>query len=209
MDRSLISVLCVDDHRLVRQGIAALINQQPDMKVVASAASGEEAVSLFQRHRPDVVLMDLELPGMSGVEAMRNIRFEQPDARIIVLTVHEGEEDIFNALAQGAASYLLKDVLFNELAERIRQVHAGVHSLPAKVETRLAERKGHKPLSAREQQIVELLAQGKRDKEIASLLDMGEKTVKVHLRNLFKKLGVNERTGAVAVAVRRGLIHLR
>ena len=136
-DRARISVLCVDDHRLVRQGIAALINQQRDMEVVASAASGEEAITLFRRYKPDVVLMDLELPGMSGVEAMRTIRCEQPDAHIIALTVHQGEEDIFRALAEGAASYILKDVLFKELAERIRRVHGGEYSLPADIETRL------------------------------------------------------------------------
>jgi two-component system NarL family response regulator len=209
MTQERIGVLCVDDHRLVRQGIASLIDQEPDMEVVASAASGEEAVALFRHYRPDVVLMDLQLPGMSGLEAMRSIRIEQPSARIIVLTVHQGEEDIFRAMAEGATSYLLKDTLFDELADRIRRVHAGEHSLPADVETLLAERKGHRTLSPRELQIVELLAKGMRNKEIAVTLDMSETTVQVHLRNMFKKLGVGERTGAIAVAVRRGLIHLR
>ena len=202
-----IRVLCVDDHRIVREGIAALIGQQPDMEVAASAATGEEALVLFRQHRPDVVLMDLQLPGLSGLETIRAIKHDEPDARIIVLTMYQGEEDIFRALQEGAATYLLKDSLFDDLANRIREVQAGTARLPPEVFARLAERSGHKTLSAREQQVIELIARGMRNKEIAGELRIAEETVVVHIRHLFAKLGVNDRIAAVAVAVRRGLIH--
>jgi len=204
-----IRVMCVDDHRLVREGVAALINQQPDMEVVARAANGEEAIALFREHTPDVTLMDLGLPAMSGLEAIRAIRREHPDARIIVLTVHQGEEDIFRALQEGAATYLLKDSLVDDLADRIRAVYLGKSRLSPDIEARLDERRGHKPLSTRELQIVELIAQGMRDKEIATALGISEETVPVHMRRLFAKLGVNDRTAVLAVAVRRGLVHIR
>jgi len=160
-----IRVMCVDDHSLVREGVAALINQQPDMEVVARAANGEEAIVLFREHKPDVTLMDLELPTMSGLEAIRGIRREHPDARIIVLTVHHGEEDIFRALQEGAATYLLKDSLVDDLGDRIRAVYLGKSHISPDIEARLDERKSHKPLSTRERQIVELIAQGMRNKE--------------------------------------------
>ena len=204
-----IRILCVDDHRLVREGIASLIAQQRDMEVVASAATGEEAVALFKEHRPDVTLMDLQLPGMSGLEAIRAIKRTHLAARIIVLTMYEGEEDIFRALQEGANSYLLKDSLFDDLASRIRNVRNGEVTLPPKVEARLAERKTHRPLSARETEIVGLLARGLRNKEIAATLNISEETVQVHLRNLFAKLEVNDRTAVLSVALKRGLIHLR
>jgi DNA-binding NarL/FixJ family response regulator len=203
-----IRVLCVDDHRLVREGLAALINQQSDMVVVGSAATGEEAVDLFREQRPDVTLMDLQLPEMSGLDAVRAIKREQPDARIIVLTMYQGEEDIFSAMQEGASTYLLKDSLFDDLATRIREVHAGEARLPPAIETRLAERQLHRTLSTRERQIVELIAEGKRNKEIAAALGISEETVQVHMRHLFSKLGVNDRTAVLTVAARRGLIHL-
>ncbi|MEQ1761041.1 MAG: response regulator transcription factor [Vicinamibacterales bacterium] len=203
-----IRILCVDDHRLVREGIASLIAQQPDMTVVAAAATGEEAVALFQKHRPDVTLMDLQLPGMSGLEAIRTIRKEAPTACIVVLTMYEGEEDIFRALREGASTYLLKDSLFDDLASRIRNVRNGEVALPPNIEARLAERKTHRPLSARETEVVGLIAKGLRNKEIAATLNISEETVQVHLRNLFAKLEVNDRTAVLGVALKRGLIHL-
>ncbi len=209
MAQGRIRVLCVDDHWIVRQGIAALIGEEPDMEVVGSAATGEEAEVLFRKSRPDVVLMDLQLPGQSGLDTIRAIRRKTPEARIIVLTMYQGEEDIFRALRDGAATYLLKDSLFDDLANLIRDVHAGVARLPPEVEARLEERRTHKAPSARELEVIELIAQGMRNKEIAAHLGISEETVIVHIRHLFSKLGVQDRTAALGVAVRRGLIHLR
>lgn len=209
MPQERVRVLCVDDHWIVRQGIAALIGEEPDMEVVGSAATGEEAEVLFRKCRPDVVLMDLQLPGQSGLDTIRAIRLKAPDARIIVLTMYQGEEDIFRALREGAATYLLKDSLFDDLANLIRDVHAGVARLPPEVEARLEERRTHKAPSARELEVIELIAQGMRNKEIAAHLGISEETVIVHIRHLFSKLGVQDRTAALGVAVRRGLIHMR
>lgn len=204
-----IRVLCVDDHRIVREGIATLISQQPDMEVAGSAGTGEEAFVLFRRLHPDVVLMDLQLPGQSGLDTIRAIRREDEEARIIVLTMYRGEEDIFRALQEGAATYLLKDSLFDDLANRIREVQSGTTRLPPEVEARLEERRGHKILSARELEVLELIGRGLRNKEIAVKLGISEETVVVHIRHVFAKLGVNDRTSALGVAVRRGLIHMQ
>jgi DNA-binding NarL/FixJ family response regulator len=204
-----IRVLCVDDHWIVREGIAALVSQQPDMEIAASAANGEEGVALFRQHKPDVVLMDLRLPGLSGLEAIRAIKQEAPDARIIVLTMYQGEEDIFRSLQEGAATYLLKDSLFDNLPDRIREVQSGTARLSPEVEARLDERRSHKVLSARELEVLQLIARGLRNKEIAADLGISEETVVVHIRHLFAKLTVNDRTAAVAVAVYRGLIHMQ
>lgn len=209
MSTTRIRVLCVDDHWIVREGIAALINQEPDMEVAASAATGEEGLVLFRKHQPDVVLMDLQLPGQSGLETIQAIKREAPRARIIVLTTYQGEEDIFRALQEGAATYLLKDSLFDDLANRIREVRSGAAQLPPDVVARLEERRGHKILSVRELEVVELIARGLRNKEIAGELGISEETVVVHIRHAFAKLGVNDRTSALGVAVRRGLIHLQ
>jgi two-component system NarL family response regulator len=209
MSTTRIRVLCVDDHWIVREGIAALINQEPDMEVAASAATGEEGLVLFRKHQPDVVLMDLQLPGQSGLETIQAIKREAPGARIIVLTTYQGEEDIFRALQEGAATYLLKDSLFDDLANRIREVRSGATQLPPDVVARLEERRGHKILSARELEVIELIARGRRNKEIAGELGISEETVVVHIRHMFAKLGVNDRTSALGVAVRRGLIHLQ
>ena len=203
-----IRILCVDDHRLVREGVAALIARQHDMEVVASAATGEEAVILFKQHHPDVTLMDLQLPGMSGLDTIRAIRRADTAARIVVLTMYDGEEDIYRALQEGAATYLLKDMLFDDLAARIRKVKHGDLPLPPEVEARLAERQLHTPLSPRETEVVELIAQGLRNKEIAAAMDITEETVQVHLRNLFTKLEVHDRTAVLRVALDRGLIHI-
>jgi DNA-binding NarL/FixJ family response regulator len=208
MAKSPIRVLCVDDHRIVREGITLIIDRQPDMEVVASAATGEQAVALFNRHRPDVTLMDLQLRRMSGLEAIANIRQRHPNARIVVLTTYDGDEDIYRALDAGAATYLLKDTLSDELIQVVRQVHAGKRPISRDVQARLDERASSPPLTPREIEVLELVTKGMRNKEIAAAMNITEDTVAVHLRNTFAKLKVNERTTAVTVALRRGIIHL-
>jgi len=198
----------VDDHRLVLNGIELMIGRQPDMSVVGSATTGEEAVSLFQQHRPDITLMDLQLPVMTGLEAIRAIRHLAPDARIIVLTMYHGDEDIHRALAAGAATYLLKDMLSDDLMRVIREVHAGQRALLPEIQVRLDERATRPSLTPREVQVTELVGRGLRNKEIATELRISEETVQVHVKSILTKLGVNDRTAAVNVAMRRGIIHL-
>ena len=207
MSKVCIRILCVEDHRLVREGIAALIGQQPDMQVIASAATGEEAVAMFRQNLPDVTLMDLQLPKMSGLEAIRAIVHERAEARIIVLTMYHGEEDIYRALDAGATTYLLKDTLADELVRIIRDVHLGKRPMSANVRASLAERAQHRHVTPRELQVIELVSQGMRNKEIAASLGISEGTVQVHLRNIYMKLNINDRTAVLAVAMRRGLIH--
>jgi DNA-binding NarL/FixJ family response regulator len=209
MAKSSIRVLCVDDHRIVREGISLIIERQPDMEVVGAAATGEQAIRLFNRYRPDVTLMDLQLGRMSGLEAIAAIRQQHPKARIVVLTTYDGDEDIYRALEAGAATYLLKDMLSDELIRVVRQVHAGQRPIGRDVQARLDERASHPPLTPREIEVLELVTKGMRNKEIGAQLDISEDTVAVHLRNTFAKLKVNERTTAVTVALRRGIIHLR
>lgn len=210
MTGATISVLCVDDHRIVREGIALIIERQPDMKVVGSAATGEEAVEMHRRTRPDVTLMDLQLGAMSGVQAIRAIRAETAHARILALTMYQGDEDIYRALEAGAAAYLLKDTLSDDLIQVVRDVHAGGSpSLGADVRARLAERASRPTLTAREQQVVELIALGMRNREIAVALAITEETAQVHVKNILAKLGAKDRTAAVNVALRRGIIHIR
>ena len=204
-----IRVLCVDDHRIVREGIGLIIDREADMKVVGSAATGEEAVTLFARERPDVTLMDLQLPTMSGLDAIQAIRREDPDAHIIVLTMYQGDEDIHRALAAGAATYLLKDTLSDDLIRIVREVHAGRRPIRADVKARLDERAAAPTLTPREIQVMELVAEGRRNKEIAGLLGISEETVQVHLKNIFAKLKVSERTAALNVALRRGIVHIK
>ena len=203
-----IRILCVDDHRIVREGLELIIARQPDMQVAASAASGEEAIELFRRHRPDVTLMDLQLGGMSGVDAIRIIRREHPEARIVVLTMFQGDEDIFRALQAGAATYLLKDTLSDDLIRVIRDVHAGKQPVLPAVEARLAERAAGPTLTPREVQVVGLIAEGMRNKEIAAALGISDETVQVHVKSIFWKLKVKDRSAAMNVALRRGIIHL-
>jgi DNA-binding NarL/FixJ family response regulator len=203
-----IRVLCVDDHRIVREGIGLIISRQPDMEVVGSAATGQDAVVQFRLHQPDITLMDLRLGEMSGIDAIVAIRREWPQARIIVLTMYQGDEDIHQALAAGAATYLLKDSLSDDLIRTVREVHAGRSPIGDDVKARLDAREAQPKLTPREVQVLELVSQGKRNKEIAALLDISEETVPVHLKNIFTKLKVSERTSAVNVALRRGIVHI-
>lgn len=206
---SRLRILCVDDHQVVLEGIASMISREPDMEVVAAAGNGEEAVALFVQHRPDVTIMDLQMPGISGLEAISRIRRHDPDARVVVLTMHPGEEDIYRALQAGAAAYVLKDAVFEELVRMVRRVGAGEHLLPHDVAAILAGRADHEALTPREVTVLELIAKGLRNKEIAAALGISVQTTKVHLRNLFAKLEVSDRTEALSVAVRRGIIHLK
>ena len=205
---SQIRVLCVDDHRIVREGITLIINRQPDMTVVAAAASGEEAVALYERHRPDVTLMDLQLGAMSGLEAIQTIRRHDANARIVVLTMYHGDEDIYRALTAGAVTYLLKDTLSDDLVRVVREVHDGKHPVSPDVAARLAERATRPVLTAREVQVIELVAQGMRNREIAAALGISEETAQVHVKNILAKFDVKDRTAAVNVALRRGIIHI-
>ena len=203
-----IRVLCVDDHRIVREGISLIINRQSDMEVVALAASGEEAVALHRKYHPDVTLMDLQLGAMSGVEAIRAIRSESSAANIVVLTMYQGDEDIFRALKSGAATYLLKDTPSDELVRAVREVHLGLSSLPANVAQRLGTRPFDEGLTARGMEVLRLLAAGMRNKEIAAALDISQETVQGHVKKILRTLEVNDRTAAVTVAIRRGIIRL-
>jgi DNA-binding NarL/FixJ family response regulator len=203
-----IRVLCVDDHRIVREGIALILSREPDLSVVAMAASVEEAVAEYNRHLPDVTLMDLRLKSSNGIEAVREIRREHPEARIVVLTMYRGDEDIHRALSAGAVTYLLKDALSDDLIRTIREVHAGGHPIGPDVKARLEERAAHRPLTPREIEVLQLVSQGKRNKEIAALLGLSEDTVPVHLKNVFAKLEVKDRTAAVHVGLRRGILHI-
>ncbi len=203
-----IRVLCVDDHRIVREGLGLIISRQPDMEIVGTASSGEEAVEAFGRCRPDITLMDLNLRGMSGLDAIKAIRRQESRARIVVLTMHQGEEYIHRALEAGAASYLLKDTLSDHLVGVIREVYEGRRALPPDVEARLAARASNAHLTPREVQVVSLIAQGMRNKEIAAALGISFETAQVHVKNILGKLKVQDRTAAVSVAVRRGIIQL-
>jgi DNA-binding NarL/FixJ family response regulator len=202
-----IKVLCVDDHGIVRDGLLSLFSKHSDIKVVAMAASGEEAVTLFREHQPDITLMDLQLPEMSGLDAIRTILREFPAARIIVLTMYEGEEDIFRALEAGAVTYLLKDMLGEDLLRVMRDVHAGQRPIHPHIQERLDGRTGP-GLSPREQQVIELISLGMRNKEIATALGIQEETAQVYVKKLFAKLKVHDRTAALAVALQRGILHL-
>jgi len=203
-----IRILVVDDQAVVRQGFVALVNLVPDMMVIAEATNGKQAVEQFRIHQPDITLMDLRMPVMSGVEAISAIRREFPQARIIVLTTFDGDEDIYRSLQAGAQGYLLKDMFFNELEEAVRKVHAGLRRIPNVVADRLAERMGSSDLTGRELEVLEQIVKGKSNKEIASVLRISEATVKSHINNLLSKLGVTDRTQAATTALQRGLVHM-
>jgi two-component system NarL family response regulator len=203
-----IRILVADDHPVVREGLAAIINRQPDMLVIGEASNGRQAVELYRQHSPDVSLMDLRMPVMNGVEAITAIRKQFPDSRFIVLTTYDGDEDIYRALRAGAHAYLLKDMFREELLEAIRTVHAGQRRIPSAVATRLAERMAGNELTAREGEVLQLIASGKSNREIATGLEITEGTVKGHVNNILSKLGVSDRTQAVTTAIQRGIVHL-
>jgi DNA-binding NarL/FixJ family response regulator len=203
-----IRILTVDDHPVLRGGLAALIQTQPDMVLVGEASTGRAAVEHFRELKPDVTLMDLQMPEMSGLEAIRAIREEFPSARIIVLTTYSGDVQTLKAIKAGAMGYLLKSALHRDLLDTIRSVHAGQRYLPPEIASEIAFHAGEEPLTAREVEILGLVADGKANKEVAARLTLSEETVKGYMKSIFAKLGVNDRTQAVTVAVRRGIIEI-
>lgn len=203
-----IRVLLADDHPVVREGLRALISRRSDMTVIAEASDGAEAVRLFNGHRPDVALIDLRMPGMDGVDAIKAIRQQFPAARIIVLTTFDGDEDIYRALRAGAKAYLLKDAAREELLDSVRRVCKGETYLPSGVAAKLAERVAAPQLTARELDVLRLISAGKSNKEVGSVLLVTEGTVKAHVNNILRKLSVRGRTEAVAFAIKRGIIRL-
>jgi DNA-binding NarL/FixJ family response regulator len=207
-DPGVIRILTVDDHALLRKGIAALVNVEPDMKLIAEASTGEEAIKEFKRHRPDITLMDLQMPEMSGIEAIISICSEFPNARIIVLTTYPGDVQVVRALKAGARAYLLKAHLNRELLDAIRTVHAGHKRIPPEIAAELAEHTGEDQLTAREIEVLRLIAAGNANKEIAGQLSVAEETVKNHVSNILAKLHAKDRTHAVTTALKRGIIQL-
>jgi len=208
MDSSRIRVLMVDDHPLLSEGLAAVIRNQHDMVPVAQASSGQEAIQLFEQHKPDVTLMDLRLPDMSGIDAMIAIRSKFPETRFIILTTFAGDAEIQRALQTGARAYLLKTMPPQEMTDTIRQVHAGKKRIPSEIAAYLAEHYSDERLTGREVDILRHLAGGNRNRDIADRLFISEETVKAHLKHIMEKLGANDRTQAVAIGIRRGLIQL-
>jgi len=203
-----ISILVVDDHPIMRLGVAAIIAAQPDMEVSGQAGTGEEAVGLFKQHTPDVTLMDLRLPGMSGLEALRQIRQCDPKAKCVVLTTYEGDEDIHQALAAGALGYLIKGMSHETLVDALRRVHSGSRFLPPPIARSLADRTPNAELSPREREVLSLMVRGKSNKEIATALGITEATVKCHVSVILLRLEVADRTQAGIAALQRGLEHL-
>jgi DNA-binding NarL/FixJ family response regulator len=203
-----IRVFCVDDHPLLREGISAVINNQPDMLMVAEASNANEAIEQFRKHKPDVTLMDLRLPGMSGIDAMIAIRTEFPEARIIILTTFEGDVEIQRALEAGARAYMLKSMPPKDMIDTIRQVHGGTKRVPPEIASHLAEHYSDEPLTTREIEVLSQIAGGNRNRDIADKLFITEETVKVHIKHIMEKLGASDRTQAVAIGVRRGIIQL-
>ena len=203
-----IRVFCVDDHPVVLDGVAAIISLQPDMTLAGTAATGGEALERFVEARADVALVDLRLPDMTGFDLIKKIKAKSPNARIIVLSSHEGDVDIQRAMEAGAQGYVVKGMVRGELLEIIRSVHAGKRRLPAAVAQKLAEHMAEEAISPRELEVLSLMAAGKRNKEIAGELSIAEDTVKMHVRNILSKLQVSDRTEAVTIALRRGIIHL-
>ena len=204
----LIRILTVDDHPLLREGIAALIKSERDMELVAEASDGEEAIEQFRRHRPDVTLMDLRMPNLNGTEAISRIRNEFPDAKIIVLSTYAGDVHVLRAIKAGARGYIVKGHVHRELLEAIRSVHAGHKRIPPEIAAELAEHAADDELSSREIDVIRLIGAGNANKQIADKLSIGETTVKSHITNILSKLGANDRAHAVTIALRRGIIEL-
>jgi DNA-binding NarL/FixJ family response regulator len=203
-----IRIALVDDHPILRQGIAALISDQPDLQLVGQASNGLEAIEQFRLHRPDVMLMDLQMPGMNGIDAMSAIRGEFPDARFVVLTTYTGDVQIVRALKAGARAYLLKSLLHRELLETIRSVHAGNKRIPPEIAAELADHAADDQLTAREIEVLRLIASGNANKIVADHLSITEETVKAHVKSILSKLDANDRTHAVTIALKRGIIEL-
>ena len=206
---NMIRILAVDDHALLREGIAALINVEPDMELVAEASSGEDAIEKFRSHCPDVTLMDLQMPGLNGIETINRIRSEFPSARLIVLTTYTGDVQVLRALKAGARGYILKGHVHRELLEAIRAVHAGQKRIPPEVAAELADHATDDELTPREIDVLRLIAAGNANKQIADRLSIGEATVKGHITNILSKLGANDRTHAVMIGLQRGIIEMQ
>lgn len=206
---ALIRILTVDDHVLLRKGVAALVNAEPDMRLVAEAANGQEAIEEFRLHRPDVTLMDLQMPGLNGTEVIERIRCEFPDARIIVLTTYTGDVQVLRALKAGALGFILKGHLHKELLETIRAVHAGQKRIPPDIAAELGRHVTDDELTAREIEVLQLIAAGNSNKLIADALSIGEATVKSHVTSILSKLGANDRAHAVTIGLKRGIIELQ
>jgi DNA-binding NarL/FixJ family response regulator len=205
---NLIRVLTVDDHPLLRKGIAALVNGEPDLKLVAEASNGKEAIDAFRSHQPDVTLMDLQMPEVDGIDAIDRIRTEFPGARIIVLTTYSGDTQVLRALKAGARGYILKGHVHKELLDAIRAVHAGQKRIPAEIAAELAEHATDDALTEREIDVLRLIGAGNSNKQIADQLSIGEATVKSHVTNILSKLGANDRAHAVTIGLKRGIIEL-
>ena len=203
-----IRILLSDDHPPLRKGLALILDNEDDMSVVAEAGNGQEAVALFRQHQPDVALVDLQMPQLNGVETITAIRAEFPNARLIILTTYDGDEDIYQGLRAGAMAYLLKDTDCDEIIAAIRAVHAGQRRIPSAVGVKLFDRINTSELTERERQVLQLLAVGKSNQEISTDLSITESTVKFHINNILNKLNVSDRTQAVVKALRRGLVHL-
>ena len=208
VDSGPIRILAVDDHALLRQGIAALVNAECDMKLIAEATNGQEAIEKFRLHRPDVTLMDLQMPALNGIEAIIGIRSEFPNARIIVLTTYTGDVQVLRALKEGARGYILKGHVRRELLDTIRAVHTGKKRIPPEVAAELAEHAAEDDLTSREIDVLRRIANGNANKEIAAQLSIAEETVKSHVTNILAKLGANDRTHAVTIGLKRGIIEL-